>query len=141
MSGLDVAAGAIACVTIALQSTRCVYRTVRELRDGPKSVQNFVFQCEALQDTLEAVESESRHWSNEQCSSPTFARFEHDMGKLSTNMVALQQKLQKLQPMKGAKGLWRHFKTFMTTDDLDEHRVMIQMYISRLNLHLNAINR
>ncbi|KAJ9629821.1 hypothetical protein H2203_002202 [Taxawa tesnikishii (nom. ined.)] len=77
MSGLDLAAGIIGCVTITLQSAKVVYTTISELRDAPKTVEDLGSSVQRLYSVLEVILSHPKFVGREDTLAAIDAAFEN----------------------------------------------------------------
>lgn len=143
---MDAAAAVIAVITVSLQSTKFVYQTVKEIRDGPAVVAELASRTRRLEALLQQLLDLIRHSQN---SIPTqdpdaWKSLEHEMSQCSGYLNEAADKLKQLDsslPSHRIVKTWRRIKGSLKDKDLERMSEQMQNYVAMLNIQLHVINR
>lgn len=139
MSGLDLAAGIIGCVTITLQSAKVVYTTISELRDAPKTVEDLGSSVQRLYSVLEVILSREEEWRRT-TRSPALVSLSRLLKDCQDCLSRLQSKMEPYNKHSGPKSFRGRLRAFMDSDSLSRYSRKVGELTSSLNLQLHVFS-
>ena len=143
---MDAAAAVIAVITVSLQSTKFVYQTVKEIRNGPSVIAELASRTRRLEALLQQLLDLIRHGQH---SIPTqnqdvWKLLENEISQCSGYLNEAAEKLKQLDsslPSHRMGKAWRRIKGSLKDKDLERMSEQIQNYVAMLNIQLHVINR
>ena len=143
---MDAAAAVIAVITVSLQSTKFVYQTVEEIRNGPAVVTKLASRTRRLEALLQQLLDLIRHGQH---SIPTqnqdvWKSLEHEISQCSGYVKEAADKLKQLDstlPSHRLVKTWRRIKGSLKDRDLERMSEQMQNYVAMLDIQLHVINR
>ncbi len=132
MDPLSAGAGAVAFITVAIQSTKFLLDLFSAVKDSPKHVQNVRHDVEQLRVTLVRL-SKCQSIQNDHTVTVLVQRCSEDIALYARRLLKLQ-----ITPAERRAGkLWRKLTALMSEKDLGEMRTAIHSHISSLSLQVS----
>ena len=137
MDIVSVAASITAVITIAIQSTKVIYQTVQQIRDGPVHVQRLVTKAEVLQQTLQQLKTLVNEADLIRGSHlvDLFASLGSLVRACAEDLKKVINKLGKLQTAVGGEHVrkaWAVFKAVLGEKDLEQMWKILQGHAETL---------
>ncbi len=135
MDALSAGAGAVAFITLALQSTKVLYTIISAIRDCPKYVRDLGHDVEQLQSILDRLSQCQAILQNDQSLTVLTRR-------CSDDILLYVSRLQKMQisPTEQRTGrIWKKLRAVISEKDLDAMRFSIHGHVSSLSLLLSIM--
>lgn len=135
MDALSAGAGAVAFITLALQSTKVLYTIISAIRDCPKHVKDLSHDVEQLQSILGRLAQCRAILQDDQSLAVLTRRCSDDISLF----VCRLQKMQ-ISPTEQRTGkIWKKLRAVMSEKDLDAMRFSIHGHVSSLSLQLSIV--
>jgi hypothetical protein len=135
MDALSAGAGAVAFITLALQSTKVLYEIISAIRDCPKHVQDLGHDVEQLRSILGRLAQYQALLQDDQSLAVLTQRCSDD---ISLYVCRLQK--MRISPTEQRTGkIWKKLKAAISEKDLDAMRFSIHRYVSSLSLQISIV--
>lgn len=143
---MEAAAAVIALITFSLQSTKFVYQTIEDIRDGPDVVRQLRERARSLEELLQQLLDLVQHSrQSAQAQDPDIWKpLEQDISQCSDYLQRTADKLKTLDSGKSKhrlKRTWNQVKISLKENDLARISDRVQHHVVELGLQLNIINR
>ena len=143
---MEAAAAAIAVITVSLQSTKLIYQTVEEIRNGPAVVAELASRTRKLdallQQLLDLICHSQRSITTQD--QHLWKSLEHEILQCSDYLNKAADKIKKLDSSLSSHPIektWRRIKVSLKDKDLERMSEQMQNYVAMLNTQLHIINR
>lgn len=142
---MEAAAAFIAVITLSLQSTKFVYQTVEEIRDGPSVVKELAERARKLEGLLQRLQQLVQHGGQSaRAQDPSVWKpLETKVTQCSSDLQETASKLKALEHDKTKHPLdraWTRIKVSLKEKDLKRFGDQMQYHVVELGLELQIIH-
>lgn len=135
MDALSAGAGAVAFITLALQSTKVLYTIISAIRDYPKHVKDLSHDIEQLQSILGRLAQCQAILQDDQSLTVLTRRCSDDISLFVCRLRKMQ-----ISPTEQCTGkIWKKLRAVMSEKDLDAMRFSIHGHVTSLGLQLSIV--
>jgi hypothetical protein len=139
MDGLSIAANVAAVVTIALQTTKLVYGTIAEIKNGPDEVTQLASALTDLECVLRQIRDIVENSSDDH--PPRLERLKLSAEEGAAALKNLDAKIMKLRGSSISTRIgraWSSVKIFVRKEDLHNMREVVKYHSQKLGFQLDV---
>lgn len=142
MEALGATTSVFAITTVALQSSKIIYETVRGIKNGPKEVKELALEVQQLGQILEQVTEVSK--KNSDRNAKNIFELQGVIDRCRQNLDDFQKKFEKFEISSEGRKLgkaWKRVKHVVQREDFRRMGRTTNYYVNTLGVYLILIGR
>ena len=143
---MEAAAAVIAVITISLQSTKVVYQSINDIKDGPEIVEELAARTGRLEEILQQLRQliQDQQGTIDANDVSIWTPLESQVSQCRDYLQKVEVKLSTFalsNARHGFKKTWRSMKTILNKQELSRISNQIQHRVATLDLQVAIISR